>query len=122
MAENIKFTKKHMTFIVGYFYMFDENTDMLLQKTDDGITAFSYPFDTLREFPMLSLEHDGINFWTMHTPEDGMLDIQRWRIDNYVCKLQNTLHLAHPDHHFDSEACTIEHYHCTTSGSYNSGD
>ena len=49
--ENLKLRKPHMTYVDGYFYMFDDDTDMLLAKTDDGITSFSYPFDTLLTDP-----------------------------------------------------------------------
>ena len=39
-TENLKFRKPHMTNVDGYFYMFDDDTDMLLAKSDDGFTAF----------------------------------------------------------------------------------
>ena len=123
-TDNLKFRKPHMTFIDGYFYMFDDDTDMLLQKTDDGLTAFSYPFDTLLTETISSIEYDGINFWSM---EDGdssdTVVIRRWRIENYTCKLQGTpITLSDPTHKFDSEAFTVEHYHCTVSGGYVPGD
>ncbi|GAG14307.1 unnamed protein product, partial [marine sediment metagenome] len=45
--ENLKLKKRNFTVDQGYFYMLDEDQDNLLQKTDDGNTAFSYPFDIL---------------------------------------------------------------------------
>ena len=122
-TDNLKFRKPHMTFIDGYFYMFDDDTDMLLQKTDDGITAFSYPFDTLITDTMLSIEYDGVNFWSMH---DGSaaetLIINRWKIENYACKLKNSITMSSAGHNFNGEAFTVEHYHCTISGAYLPGD
>ena len=120
--ENLNFRKPHMTFVDGYFYMFDENTDMLLQKTDDGITAFSYPFDTLMSNTVVSCEHDGINFWSMHVGDTiNTMVINRWRIENYICKLKDTIVLSNPGHNFVSQAFTVEHYHCTISGAYAPG-
>lgn len=122
-GENIRLTKPHVMFKDGYFYMFDDDTGMLVQKTDDGLTAFSYPFDELLDKPIVSAEYDGVNFWSM---EEGSaantLVIKRWRIQNYTCKLQEALTLASPSHVFSSNAFTVEHYHCTISGSYSSGD
>jgi len=131
-TDNLNFRKPHMTFVDGYFYMFDDDTDMLLQKTDDGVTAFSYPFDTLMGVPINSIEHDGVNFWSMENNDDavgddpgtesGVMTIRRWRIHNYACKLQDTLVLSNPSHVFDAETFTVEHYHCTISGGYSAGE
>ena len=123
MSTNLQFRKPHMTMADGYFYMFDDDTDMLLQKTDDGVTAFSYPFDTLQSDAMKSIEHDGINFWSLRngTAEDTLV-ISRWRLENYICKLKDTLTLSNPGHTFDADTFTVEHYHCTLSGTYYTGD
>lgn len=131
-TDNLNFRKPHMTFVDGYFYMFDDDTDMLLQKTDDGVTAFSYPFDTLINIPISSIEHDGVNFWSMENNDDaegdvsgiesGVMTIRRWRIHNYTCKLQDTIILSNPSHIFDAETFTVEHYHCTISGGYSAGE
>ena len=43
MAENIKLRKRNFTVNEGYFYTIENDRDNLLQKTDDGNTAFSYP-------------------------------------------------------------------------------
>lgn len=119
--ENLKFRKPHMTNVDGYFYMFDNDTDMLLAKSDDGSTAFSYPFDTLMSTTVVSVEHDGVNFWSLEPGSTGVMLVRRWRIENYICKLKETITLSSPSHTFSSEAFTIEHYHCTISGSYSPG-
>ena len=111
-----------MTNVDGYFYMFDDDTDMLLAKSDDGNTAFSYPFDTLMSSTVVSAEHDGINFWSLEAgTETNTMLIKRWRLENYICKLKQTITLSSPTHEFSSEAFTVEHYHCTISGSYAPG-
>jgi len=121
-GTNINLTKPHVMFKEGYFYMFDDDTGMLLQKTDDGITSFSYPLDNLLSKVVVSAEYDGVNFWSMEVGDTtGTLVIKRWRIENYICKLQETVPIVSPSHVFNSTAFTVEHYHCTINGSYSVG-
>lgn len=122
-SDNLNFRKPHMTFVDGYFYMFDDDTDMLLQKTDDGVTSFSFPFDTLMTKTISSIEHDGVNFWSMEAGASSSdRVIRRWKIDNYACKLQKSLTLSNPAHNFNADTFSVEHYHCTISGSYSAGE
>jgi len=121
-SENIKLRKKNFTAHNGYFYNIDEDQDNLLQKTDDGNTSFSYPFDTLMTNECLSLEYDGVYFWSLHDPGGNDMVLYRWQIDNYVCKLQETITFSGTGSHtFDSEAFSIEHYHDTFASSTSSG-
>jgi len=123
MYENLKLTKRNFTVDSGYFYMFDEDQDNLLQKTDDGNTSFSYPFDTLMTKEVLSIEYTDPYFWSL---EEGSgaddMTIKKWKIDNYICKLQKTFNLVeNASHKYESEAFSIEHYHTTLNGSTVSG-
>lgn len=119
---NIRFRKPTMTNVEGYFFMFDEDTDMLLEITADGTTAFSYPLDTVLEEPILSTEHDGVNFWTLEAGAADSMVVKRWALDNYVCKLQTTINLnVDASHKYDSEAFSVEHYHTTVTGTYSVG-
>ena len=107
-----------MTFVDGYFYMMSDDGDVLVQKLDDGGTAFSYPLSTLLTDTVTSLEHDGINFWSMHDIIDGV-SIERWQIENNISELKDTFDFT-PN--FDSDAFTVEHYHTTlASGVTTSG-
>jgi len=119
-TENIKLhstNQVNFTIDQGYFYTFDYNQDNLLQKTDDGNTSFSYPLDTLLEYPIKDSEFDGVYFWSQEDPGDFDMTIRQWKIDNYVCKLQKTFNLTETgSHKYDSEAFSIEHYHTTLSG------
>ncbi len=123
MANNIKLRKQNFTMLGGYFFTFDEDQDALLQKTDDGNTAFSYPFDTLLSSEVKSLEYDGINFWTL---QDGVTDsvvIKRWVIDNYVCKLEETFTLVpNASHKYNVDTFTIAHYNTALSATVSGGD
>jgi hypothetical protein len=121
MADNIKLRKPNFTTLDGYFLTFDEDQDALLQKTDDGNTAFSYPLDTVLTQTVLSTEYDGLYFWTLESKADGRV-IKRWLIDNYVCKLQQTITLTNDGSHtYNANTFTIEHYHTKLTDSAASG-
>lgn len=113
--ENIKLRKGNVTVVDGYFYMFDEELDSLIVKTDDGSQAFSYPLDTTISNSVVSLEYDGVNFWSLENTSTGLI-IRRWLLENYICKLQDTFTLTSgTTTTYDSNAFAIEHYHTTFS-------
>lgn len=109
--ENIRLRKRNLTVVDGYYYMVDEDTDSLIVKTDDGTQAYSYPLDTTIANTVVSLEHDGRNFWSMEDAGSDMT-IRRWYLDNYVCKQRNQFTVVG----VQSEAFTVEHYHVAFSG------
>lgn len=128
-TENIKLIKgqqDNFTVDQGYFYTFDHDQDSLLQKTDDGNTAFSYPFDILMSNTstdiVKSAEFDGVYFWSLQNKSDR-ISIKRWKIDNYVCKLQQTFNYldSDPNHTYDSTAFSLAHYHTSLSSAVVSG-
>ena len=126
MVQNIRLIKKNMTRIGGYFYSFDEATDSMVQKTDDGTVAFSYPLDTPIAREVISLEYDGESFWTQEhlsgTAADGF-KIQRWVIENFVMVLQDTFTFdTDVTDTFESNAMTIEKYQATLSAGAAFGD
>ena len=110
--ENVNFRKPSMTVIGGYFYTFDEDWDALVQKIDDGTTAFVYPLNTPISNTIKSLEYDKINFWSLENPGGGNIIIKKWLIENNICGLKDTFNLS-PG--YSSEAFTVEHYHTSLS-------
>jgi hypothetical protein len=119
---NINIRKSNFTVDNGYFYTFDEEQDALLQKTDDGNTAFSYPCDMLITNAVKSLEFDGVNFWSLETSGSNLL-IKRWRILNYLVKLQQTISInTSGSHTYSADCFTIEHYHTALTDSVDPGD
>lgn len=94
--ENINFKYPNMCVKDGYFYMFDHDIDALVQKVDDGTTAFTYPLDTVLNNEVKSLEYAGGYFWTLQSDST----IKKWSIDNYVCTLKETLSLDPPQFSF----------------------
>lgn len=112
--ENLRLRKRNFAVYQGYFFTFDDDQDNLLQKTDDGNTAFSYPLDTLMSYPALNAEFDGVYFWSMVDPTGLNMTIYRWKIDNYICKRQQTFTFTGGgSHSYDSRAFSVSHYHDT---------
>ena len=114
MIENIRLINGNVTRVDGYFYSFNEETDDMIQKTDDGTLAFAYPLDTPITREVVDLEHDGESWWTMShisaTPSDGFV-IRRWVIENFVMVLQQTFTFATDSNDdFESNAFAIENY------------
>jgi len=117
--ENIILRKQNFVMVDGYFYSIDQDTDSLIVKTDDGTQAYSYPLDTTISNQVVSLDHDGRNFWSLENAGAGADDvtIRRWYIDNYVCKLRQTFSMVETgSHKYESEALAVEHYHIEFSG------
>jgi len=78
-SENIKLSKTNQANFTahnGYFYTFDHAQDNLLQKTDDGNTSFSYPYDTLMSNLVKSAEFDGVYFWSLEDPGGNDITIR----------------------------------------------
>lgn len=117
--ENIRFRKSNMVVDQGYFYMFDEDWDSLTQKLDDGTVAFTYPLDTVISTAVKSLEYDKINFWSLENPGGGSVNVKKWRVENSICNLKDTINLS-PD--YDSNAFTVEHYHTSVAATISGGD
>ena len=114
--ENVRFRKTNITMIDGVFWTIDEEIDAAVLKTDDGTTAFTYPLDTVLANPVISLEYDGRNIWTLENTATDQMTVKRWYINNYVCTLRDTFDfIPSGSHKFDSEAFTVEHYHTTFS-------
>ena len=122
VTANIKLRKPNFAVKSGYFYTFDDDQDALLQKTDDGNTAFSYPMDTLISNVILSLSYDGVYFWTLELAT-GVYKIKRWKINNYICKLQGSYDLSFGSSHtITTNDFTVEHYHTFISSTLYGGE
>jgi len=120
--DNVKFRKHNMSIKDHYFYMFDDDADLLIQKVDDGMVAFSYPLDTPLANEVVDSEFDGVNFWTLENTNPNVI-VKRWLIENYICKLKTTLNfVADVGHSYNVEAFSVENYCLTISGTQIPGD
>jgi hypothetical protein len=121
--ENINFNKANMVVVGGYFYMFDEERDILIQKVDDGSIIFSYPLNTSISEPVKSLEFDGINFWTLQDSDSNGIVIKRWKIENNICCLKDKFLYSNTDTDtYSSDTFALEHYHTSLSTTISGGD
>jgi hypothetical protein len=117
MIQNVRLKDGNFARVDGYFYSFDEQTDTMVQKTDDGTLAFAYPLDTPIPRQVIDLTYDGESWWTMEhisgTPSAGFV-IKRWIIANFVMVLQQTLSFATDSNDtFESDAFAVERYEAT---------
>jgi len=115
MPENVRLKINNFVRYEGYFYHLDNNADTLYQKTDDGNNAFSYPLDNDITNEVICLQHDGTFFYTLEniqTITDGQLLIKKWKIEDFILKLQRTYTLnGITSKKYDSNCFVIEHYH-----------
>ena len=120
--ENIKFSKPHFTFADGYFYMFDDTTDVLFATIQDGTVAFSYPLLTPLARAITSAEYDGFYFWTLETPSTYDVTIKKWQIENNYCKLVKQFDFVDDAaNRYVSTAFTLEHYITTFNTTVSGG-
>ena len=122
VPTNIKLRKPNCTVENGYFFYFDDDMDALLQKTDDGTTAFMFPLDTLLTTTVKTTDYDGTYFWSMESATDNIY-IKQWKIDNYICKLQNEIHIQSQAgvNTFSSQCFALEHYRTVTTTTISGG-
>lgn len=68
--RNIRLTDPNVAFDGLYFYTVDNQSDSLIQKTDDGTVAFSYPLNRNVTQAIISLCYEGINNNYLNGPPD----------------------------------------------------
>lgn len=89
-------TDKNFTFDGIYFYSYNNTTNSIVQKTDDGNIAFTYPVAIPMTQEVKSIHYEGLDrpnslngmcFWTLETKagNDGII-IRRIVMDNFVGK------------------------------------
>jgi len=114
MIQNVRLLNGNVTRVDGYFYSFDQATDTMIQKTDDGTLAFAYPLDTSISREVIDMTYDGESWWTMEhlsaTASDGFI-IKRWVISNFVMVLQQSYSFAsNATDDFEANAFSLEMY------------
>ena len=85
--ENINLKYSNMCVKDGYFYMFDHDLNVLVQKVDDGSISFTYPLDTTLSSEVIALHYAAGYFWTMQYYDNSSVILSKWKIDNYICKI-----------------------------------
>jgi len=126
MIQNIRLIHPNMARTGGYFYSIDNNTNNLIQKTDDGTLAFSYPLDTPVGSEVKCLQFDGQSWWSLEWINAGAENqgfrIRRWLIQNFVLVLQQTFNYpSNATDTFNVQSFAIENYPNTLAAGAGSG-
>lgn len=121
--ENLRLLQPNVVRIDGYFYHIPDNADVLYKKTDDGTNAYSYALDTGLSNSITSIEFDGRWFWTLENTNTYDSIVKRWRIDDFILKLDRTYTLTSGSFGFPYkiDAFTVEHFGANLSSVASSG-
>jgi hypothetical protein len=123
--ENIKSDTPGFCCDGQYFYIMKGSpTNMLIQKTSYGDPVMTYPFSHEIDLSgnkggaFLSLQFDGINFWSLEKGDGTAYDTQkilrRWRIENFMCVLKDSwLLVGTSGEKMSGKAFAIENYYNT---------
>ena len=122
--ENIKLNSTNMAVYNGYFFSIDTDHQVLIQKCDDGSTAFQYPLEISSSLiitepldEVICLQFDGYSFWSLqkYTDESEFI-IRRWVTDGVLCNLYNQFILEETESQsYNINTIAIEHYTTTVS-------
>jgi len=96
--KNLKIdaSDKNFTFDGIYFYYYNNTTNSIVQKTDDGNVAFTFPVAAVMTQEVKSIHYEGLDrqnsingacFWTLEGQAGNTgIVIRRLVVDNYICK------------------------------------
>jgi len=119
--ENINFKYKNMCVHDNYFFTFDHDLDVLIQKVDDGSTAFTYPTDVSIGVEVKSLEYGGGYFWSLQYNNTTSVIIKKWKIENFICILVDS-HIVGNTPDVDSDTFSIENYDTVLASGISTGN
>lgn len=119
--ENLRLKAPNFARVNGYFYHITQEADSLVQKTDNGSNAFSYPLDSDITNQVEAIEYDGHFFWTLENPTGLNIIIKKWEIDGFICKLKRTYTLqGTTNQKYDATSFAVESFQTSFSGSASS--
>lgn len=81
---NISLEDPNFVYVNNYFYTIDDSLQLLLKKTFDGEIAFCYTLDIPVASQVVSLDYDGIHFWSLEQGSSRVI-IRKWKIVDLVC-------------------------------------
>lgn len=107
---NISLDDPNFVYVNNYFYTIDDNLNLLLKKTFDGEIAFCYTLDTPVEGEVVSLDYDGVYFWSLERGTSRVV-IRRWKIEDLICIHQRKYDIITTTSEIiDGYAFAVEHY------------
>jgi len=116
---NISLQDPNFVYFDNYFYTINDSLQLLVKKTFDGETAFCYILDVPVSSQVLSLDYDGIYFWSLEQGSSRVI-IRKWKIIDLVCvQMAKFEIISTASETISGSAFAVEHY--TTKLSSNEG-
>jgi len=116
---NISLQDPNFVYFDNYFYTINDSLQLLVKKTFDGETAFCYVLDIPVQSQVLSLDFDGIHFWSLEQGSSRVI-IRKWKIVDLVCVQRSKFELiSTASRTIIGNAFAVEHY--TTELTSNEG-
>ena len=82
--SNISLSDPNFVYVDNYFYTIDNSLQLLLKKTFDGEIAFCYTLDIPVASQVVSLDYDGVHFWSLERGAARVI-IRKWKIVDLIC-------------------------------------
>lgn len=116
---NISLDDPNFVYVSNYFYTIDDSLQLLVKKTFDGEIAFCYTLDVPVAGQVVSLDYDGVHFWSLEQGSSRVI-IRKWKIVDLVCVQYAKFEIISTSSEtISGHAFAVEHY--TTKLLYNEG-
>jgi len=117
--SNISLDDPNFVYVDNYFYTIDDSLQLLIKKTFDGEIAFCYALDVPVADQVVSLDYDGVYFWSLEHAT-SKVTIRKWKIEDLICVQESVFTIGSgPSQTIDGYAFAVEHY--TTKLTSNEG-
>lgn len=118
---NISLQDPNFVYVNNYFYTIDDSLQVLIKKTFDGTIAFCYTLNIPVASQVLSLDYDGVNFWSLEKGSSRVV-IRKWKILDLMCVQQAKFEIIGTVSEIvDGDTFAIEHYSTKFSGPEGTG-
>lgn len=107
---NISLQDPNFVYVNNYFYTINDTLQLLVKKTFDGEIAFCYTLDIPVAAEVVSLDYDGVHFWSLERGTARVI-IRKWKIVDLVCVQKAKFEvISTSSETIDGYAFAVEHY------------
>jgi hypothetical protein len=107
---NISLQDPNFVYVDNYFYTINDSLQLLVKKTFDGEIAFCYTLDIPVAGQIVSLDYDGVHFWSLERGTTRVI-IRKWKIVDLVCMQKAKFEIISTSSEtIDGYAFAVEHY------------
>lgn len=118
---NINLDDPNFVYVDNYFYTINDSLQLLIKKTFDGEIAFCYTLDIPVESEIISLDYDGVYFWSLERGSSRVI-IRKWKIVDLVCMQKAKFPIISTSSEtIDGYAFAVEHYTTKLTSTEGSG-